>query len=474
MTLKDLQLAPDVLVRRNARVLAGGSPFRVMRLSETGAAAVRSWQIGDEVVETPQVRRLAERLFAAQILIKAPRPQPFAVGTVEAVVPVHEFRPAFGSCLAALAAERIPITVVDDGSPEPARIAASAREAGARLIRLDANRGAAAARNAGLASASAPLIAFVDSDVVVSHGWINTIIGHFDDPRVALVAPRVLGLVGDEAGRLAAYESRHSILDMGAEPGYVGYGRRIPYVPGAAMLARREALREGFDESLWIGEDVDLCWRLVESGLRVIYEPRATVRHGHRVRWKPFVRRRWQCASSVAPLACRYPDSLPALRANPAVFASLCLALLGQPAAGAALMGSMAVTLQRRVGDPALSAELVARDALATVSGTARAVRRAWAPFLLVAAARSSLARRVLAGSAALRLADSGLMLRDLPVALADDAVTAGGALTACVRQLTWRPLSVSFTRTPRRGVPREQPERDAAPVPKEAVSGSV
>ena len=52
---------------------------------------------------------------------------------------------------------------------------------------------------------------------------------------------------------------------------------RVAYVPTAALLVRRAALGDGFDESLRNGEDVDLVWRLIEAGWRVRYEPAVQV-----------------------------------------------------------------------------------------------------------------------------------------------------------------------------------------------------
>ena len=63
---------------------------------------------------------------------------------------------------------------------------------------------------------------------------------------------------------LAHYESSRSPLDLGAEQGRIAAGTRVSYVPAAALVVRVDALRAigGFDESLRIGEDVDLVWRL--------------------------------------------------------------------------------------------------------------------------------------------------------------------------------------------------------------------
>ena len=189
---------------------------------------------------------------------------------------------------------------------------------GARLVRLDVNRGPGAARNAGLQATSRPFVAFVDSDVSVTAGALERLLGHFADPLVAIAAPRVLPAAPDQPGWVAGYENGHSALDLGATAGNAGPGRRVPYVISAALIARRDAIGLGFAEELKSGEDVDLGWRVAAAGWRVVYDPSAHVRHEHRVRLMSLLRKRWTYGRSIGPLAQRHPGSLAPLRAKPA------------------------------------------------------------------------------------------------------------------------------------------------------------
>ena len=75
--------------------------------------------------------------------------------------------------------------VVDDGS-RPALAGAAVRD-----CRPTADP--AAARNAGRALVTTPLIAFVDADVTLPPAGSSALLPHFDDDRVGLVAPRVIG-----------------------------------------------------------------------------------------------------------------------------------------------------------------------------------------------------------------------------------------------------------------------------------------
>ena len=176
------------------------------------------------------------------------------------------------------------------------------------MLRHAASRGPAAARNTGLAACDTDFVAFLDSDVVPRRGWLEALLGHFCDPAVALVAPRIVGL--REPGNLIArYEAVRSSLDLGLrEAPIVPYGT-VSYAPSAAIICRRSALQQvgGFDESLTSGEDVDLCWRFIEAEARLRYEPIALVGHDHRTKLRDWFVRKAFYGSSAAPLAIRHP-----------------------------------------------------------------------------------------------------------------------------------------------------------------------
>ena len=121
-------------------------------------------------------------------------------------------------------------------------------------------------------------VAFVDSDCEVGDRWLQSLLGHFRDPAVGMVAPRIVAdsRVGNAIG---SYERMRSALDMGTTPELVTPGGRMSYVPSAALVARREALGGGFDETMRVGEDVDLVRRMVDAGWQVRYDPSVIVHH---------------------------------------------------------------------------------------------------------------------------------------------------------------------------------------------------
>ena len=442
----EVQLAPDVLVRDGGRLLCGGTPFRMVRLRAAGARVAARWRIGGPVGDTLAARALARRLIDAGMLLSAPG-TPADTSSLEIVVPARDRLPDLRRCLAALV-EHCPeaqIVVVDDGSEHPGAVAAIAEEHRAAIVRHVIPRGPAAARNAGLAATAGPLIAFVDSDVVVDRGCLARLVAHFGDPAVGAVAPRVLALEPDGSA-LGRYEATRSSLDMGSRPASAAPGSAVPYVPSTTLVVRREAVPTGFDERLHVGEDVDFVWRIIGSGRRVAYDPAATVRHAHRLRPAPFWRRRWDYARSIGPLARRHPHALPALRTEPWSAAIIGLLLLRRPVAAAIVAAARVEILRHRIAKHSdhpttLATELLAHSLTGAARGASHAVRRTWSPLLLLAVTRSGTARWTLAAATAFHVIDDQRPARHLALSLADDLVAALGSWAGCLAARTGRPL---------------------------------
>jgi hypothetical protein len=239
-------------------IVVGGSPLRLVSLTERGARVLAGWSapVPAPVGDAPGRRRLARRLLDAGLLTPHPAPEP-STAQLTVIVPARDRPAALARCLNAIAAAcpDSPVIVVDDGSADPASVRAACAARGARLLvgGDPEPRGPAAARNRGLAACRTPYAAFVDSDVVLEPGSARALLGHLADSSLAAVAPRVRALGGGGGGIVAGYEARHSALDMGDRGGLVGPGRRTSYVPATVLVARREALGDGFQEALRTG-----------------------------------------------------------------------------------------------------------------------------------------------------------------------------------------------------------------------------
>jgi GT2 family glycosyltransferase len=172
-------------------------------------------------------------------------------------------------CLEALGASSGPeseIIVVDDGSTNEIRSVAATM--GVKFLRLPKNLGPSSARNHGARHAAGDVLLFVDSDLVVAPGAVNSLIQVLErDPTVAAVfgsydnRPRAKGVVSQYRNLLHHYV--HQTGNTEASTFWGGFG-----------AVRRSVFESvgGFDEKRFARcmEDIELGYRLRRAGHRIV------------------------------------------------------------------------------------------------------------------------------------------------------------------------------------------------------------
>ncbi|HEY7946455.1 MAG TPA: glycosyltransferase [Acidimicrobiales bacterium] len=202
---------------------------------------------------------------------------------ISVVLPVRDGLPWLDKQLAALAAQQCEepweVVVADNGSTDASKALAHSWEERCGAIRVvDASEriGPSAARNAGIRSARGELLAFCDADDVVQAGWLRACVDALGDADVVAGAFDLWSLNGDadDADRVGRVGP-----DDGTGPAATSQLGFLPAGLAANLAARRQAVEAvgGFDESLFVGEDIDLCWRLQLEGFRFAIAPAAVV-----------------------------------------------------------------------------------------------------------------------------------------------------------------------------------------------------
>jgi GT2 family glycosyltransferase len=185
-----------------------------------------------------------------------------------------------GECLQALSKVCYPnfeVIVVDDGSlDETATIAA--QHSNVKLIRTP-NHGLSHARNVGWCAAKGEIVAYIDDDAYPDPDCLTYLAETFRNGDYAGVGGPNIPPAGD--GPIAACVANspggpvHVLLtDTEAE-----------HIPGCNMAFRRSALEAvgGFDKQFRVaGDDVDICWRMLERGWKLGFSPAAQVWHHRR------------------------------------------------------------------------------------------------------------------------------------------------------------------------------------------------
>jgi GT2 family glycosyltransferase len=197
------------------------------------------------------------------------------------IIPTRRRRGYLAVTLASLAgqaAERdAEVLVVEDDPADPATAALAERH-GARYLAHGAPRGPNAARNTGIAAATADLICFLDDDVEVWPGWLGGLLDAAarNPDHDVIGGPIRARLEGSRLRACGREPLPITTLDLGEQE------TEARFVWSANLAVRRRALeRVGpFDASLDIyGDEEDWQHRLHALGGRVLYTPVAGVDH---------------------------------------------------------------------------------------------------------------------------------------------------------------------------------------------------
>lgn len=253
------------------------------------------------------------------------------------IVPTFNAAATLRECLAALQAQTLPadefeVFVVDDGSTDAT--AAVASEFPAVKVLKVPHRGAATARNAGVAAARGPVVAMTDADCAPSPEWLERMITPFSDPDVAGVKgtyrTRQRGLVPRFVQ--CEYEEKYSQMKRWAT---------IDFVDTYAAAYRREVFlaHGGFDESFPSAsvEDQEFSFRLAKAGCKLVLAPDATVYHYHPETAAAYARRKFRIGYWKVPVHRRHPDKVWRDSHTPA---TLKLQVVLLPVGGALLLAS--------------------------------------------------------------------------------------------------------------------------------------
>jgi GT2 family glycosyltransferase len=207
------------------------------------------------------------------------------------VVPVYNQLRYTAACLESLAAARcrVPfeVVVVDDASSD-ATPDWLARCEGIRFARNRENLGFIGTCNRGAAMARGRHLVFLNNDTRVTDDWLDALLQPLETRAdVGVVGARLVYADGtlQEAGGIVFRDGsgwNYGRQDHPDRPEY-GFVAEVDYVSGACLAIARatfEAL-DGFDRHFAPAyyEDTDLCFRVRARGLKVLYQPAATVTH---------------------------------------------------------------------------------------------------------------------------------------------------------------------------------------------------
>lgn len=212
--------------------------------------------------------------------------------TPEAAIIIPHFNDAarLMRCLEALmpqleTAPPTEVVVVDNGSTPPLPEDLSARWPALRVVN-EGEKGAAPARNRGVAETTAPALFFLDCDCVPETDWLAAAFAL--RARAPLVGG-ALTVFDETPPPRSGAEAFEAVFAFDNK----GYIETKGFSVTANLITRRAVFDQigGFRTGL--SEDLDWCQRATAAGFALVYAPELRAAHPSRSDW-PALRRKWR------------------------------------------------------------------------------------------------------------------------------------------------------------------------------------
>ena len=191
--------------------------------------------------------------------------------------------------------ENSKVYLVDNGSSDGSVDWANATFPELEIIRFETNLGFAGGYTRALAMIEAEYYVLLNTDIEVTEGWLDPVIRYMDDnPEVAACQPKILSYnergkfeyAGAAGGYIDCYGfpfcrgRLHNVIEN--DEGQYDDTRDIFWASGACMFVRSSVWHDtgGLDPDFFLHmEEIDLCWRILKRGYRIVFIPESIVYH---------------------------------------------------------------------------------------------------------------------------------------------------------------------------------------------------
>jgi len=329
--------------RDDSLLVISDTPLNVVRVSERGAAILRSCDGHKNVaaiaadiasLTEEQVFGMLEYFNRKGVLETVQTENEGYFPAVTVIIPAKDRAEELRGCLESVFAQEyragmIEVIVIDDGSRD--ETAAVARSFPCRVFSLEKSRGQSFCRNLGAGEGKGEILAFLDSDCIAAKTWLRDLVPLFQWGGVGAVGGRVDGYF--DRSRLDRYENAFSSLSMGKHMIYGANDDSLAYAPTCNLLTRKAVYTEigGIRDDMHVGEDVDFCWRMRARGHALLYVPYGAVSHKHRNHLPAMLKRRLEYGTSESTLYRLHPQKkkvLPVPVLSALAFLGLCASIV--------------------------------------------------------------------------------------------------------------------------------------------------
>ena len=198
------------------------------------------------------------------------------------VIPARNEERFIGRCLESVLAQthqNIEILVVDGDSDDRTRAIVTEIAARDPRVRLLDNprRIVPSALNVGLAEAKGKWFVRIDAHATIGPTYVERALAHLRSGRCGAVGGRVDPVGETAAGRAIAvamcskFGIGNSVHHYGVEPVETDH---VPFPAYSSELVRELG---GWNEQLVVNQDFEFDWRVVQSGVRVLFDPALSI-----------------------------------------------------------------------------------------------------------------------------------------------------------------------------------------------------
>jgi GT2 family glycosyltransferase len=217
---------------------------------------------------------------------------------VSVIIPNRDEREALESCVEALMSTGYPnleIVIVENGSTDRSTFSyyrELSGTPGVKLVRWKKEFNYSAVNNYGVRFATGDYLLFLNNDVrgTISTDWLTEMLGMCMRPDVGAVGARLYYPDNriQSAGIVVGIGGVAGSMFVDLPRGRTGYMHKaaliqdLSAVTAACMMTKKEVFLKagGFTEELAVAfNDVDLCLKIGELGLLIVYDPYAELYH---------------------------------------------------------------------------------------------------------------------------------------------------------------------------------------------------
>ena len=225
------------------------------------------------------------------------------------IVPAKNEEKTIGKCLHSLKSlnySNYEIIVVNDGSTDGTE--EILKRFNGITVLTTKGIGPSMARNLAIEKSGGEYLAFTDGDCLIDKEWLNQLLAYFTDDTI-------MGIGGDQLqpeDETSFGRNVHDFFNLIAfSTDYLKTEKEVMDIrhnPTCNMMYRKAAFEKigNFKKDLWPCEDLEFDCRLIRSGYRLIFNPKAIIYHYRPKNLKKFGQFHFRYGRAHAKLVLKY------------------------------------------------------------------------------------------------------------------------------------------------------------------------